>query len=139
MAAQMLSNAVHLSTTRNVLRSTPPAGVKSATPPSRAKFPAAPLQRQNGGQSRVTTSVVMAPEVRTQRSRAVHLPASQYQGEESTACCSVRVQAETATTAAIPDLDFDALAGELDKKSPLEIMDHVRPQQCCTLLVPYVI
>lgn len=35
------------------------------------------------------------------------------------------LQAETATTA-VPDLDYDALAEELDWKSPLEIMDHVR-------------
>lgn len=34
------------------------------------------------------------------------------------------LQAEAPTTA-IPNLDYDMLADELDKKSPLEIMDHV--------------
>ena len=37
------------------------------------------------------------------------------------------LQAETATSA-VPELDYDALASELDMKSPLEIMDHVRLQ-----------
>jgi hypothetical protein len=36
----------------------------------------------------------------------------------------VELQAET-STAAIPELDYDMLATELEKKSPLEIMDHV--------------
>lgn len=35
------------------------------------------------------------------------------------------LQAE-ATTSPVPDLDYDALAKDLDMKSPLEIMDHVR-------------
>ena len=47
------------------------------------------------------------------------------------------LQAETATSA-VPELDYDALASELDKKSPLEIMDHVRvqslPTAFCSLL-----
>ena len=29
---------------------------------------------------------------------------------------------------AVPELDYDVLAKELDMKSPLEIMDHVRLQ-----------
>ena len=37
------------------------------------------------------------------------------------------VQAETAIMA-VPELDYDVLAKELDMKSPLEIMDHVRLQ-----------
>lgn len=37
------------------------------------------------------------------------------------------LQAETAISA-VPELDYDALATELDMKSPLEIMDHVRLQ-----------
>jgi hypothetical protein len=45
------------------------------------------------------------------------------------------LQAETATTA-VPELDYDALAEELDRKSPLEIMDHVRlPQLFYKLLL----
>ena len=37
----------------------------------------------------------------------------------------MNLQAEIATSA-VPELDYDALASELDQKSPLEIMDHVR-------------
>ena len=37
------------------------------------------------------------------------------------------VQVETATMA-VPKLDYDVLGKELDMKSPLEIMDHVRLQ-----------
>ena len=37
------------------------------------------------------------------------------------------LQAETATMT-VPELDYDTLAKELDMKSPLEIMDHVRLQ-----------
>ena len=37
------------------------------------------------------------------------------------------LQAETATMA-VPDLDYNVIAKELDMKSPLEIMDHVRLQ-----------
>jgi len=46
----------------------------------------------------------------------------------------VAPQAEKATSV-IPELDYDALAQELDKKSPLEIMDHVRlPDRFYSLL-----
>lgn len=50
------------------------------------------------------------------------------------------MQADVAAAApAVPDLDYDALAQNLDKKSPLEIMDHVilsdRRFQIFTLLL----
>ena len=129
MAAQILSAAslsgLHSASAR--FAATPVVQLSSA--PKRVPHFASPPQRQQRVQ-KATLNAVLAPEVWRAHQRIVCLSSWLALLCERLLLHSVMklvpaLQAETVTTA-VPDLDYDALAEELDWKSPLEIMDHVR-------------
>ena len=102
------------------------------SPPKRVQHFASPPQRPVRLHN-AQLHAVMAPEVSGNRqqspARSINVPALRWAITSYLHRLSKRpaLQAETATSA-VPELDYDALASELDMKSPLEIMDHVRLQ-----------
>ena len=129
MAAQILSAAslsgLHSANARSA--ATPVAQLSSV--PRRVPHFASPPQRQQRVQN-AKLHAVLAPEVWPAHQRTVCLSSWLALLCKRLLLHSVLnlvppLQAETATTA-VPDLDYDALAEELDRKSPLEITDHVR-------------
>ena len=129
MAAQILSSAslsgLHSASARSAV--TPVVQLSSA--PKRVPHFASPPQWQQRVQN-AKLHAILAPEVWRAHLRTVCLSSWLALLCERLLLHSVRklvqaLQAETATTA-VPDLDYDALAEEFDRKSPLEIIDHVR-------------
>ncbi len=102
------------------------------SPPKRVQHFASPPQRSVRLHN-AQLHAVIAPEVNGHRhqfpAHSIDMPALRLAitSYMHTLTKGIVLQAETATSA-VPELDYDALASELDQKSPLEIMDHVRLQ-----------
>ena len=99
------------------------------SPPKRVQHFASPPQRPVQSHN-VQLHAVMAPEVsgngQHPPAHSIKMPALRWAMTSYLRILTKEpvLQAETATSA-VPELDYDALASELDMKSPLEIMDHV--------------